>query len=67
MFKDKKCKKIIFWRNCLLLYIFVGLCSALISDVYKNFQVSNQSANANKFSRLVSVRVAYNVKEHLLK
>ena len=67
MFKNTKCSKVIFWRNCLILYILVGFCSASIADFYKSFQLSYQSDNASKFSRIMSLNVAYSVKRNLSK
>lgn len=57
----------IFWRNCIISYILVGICSSFIADFYQSFQLSNQSENSDRFSRLVSLGVAYSVKENLYK
>ena len=67
MFKNKECRKTVFWRNCFILYILVGVCSVSISDFYQSFQTSYQSANVNKFSRIISFNVAYSFKQSLSK
>ena len=63
MFKNKECSKLTFWRNCLILYILVGFCSASIADFYQSFQLSYQSANASKFSRIISLNATYSLKK----
>ncbi len=57
----------LFWRNCITAYILVGISSSLIADSYQSFQLSNQWGNGDRISRLVSLGVAYSVKENLYK
>ena len=67
MINNKKCSKFSFCRNCLVAYLLVGICSALIADFHKNFQISSQSANAANFSRVMSLTVAKSVKNNFSK
>ncbi|WPF88508.1 hypothetical protein VKI21_02825 [Cyanobacterium aponinum UTEX 3222] len=57
----------IFWRNCIIAYIIVGFSSSLIAEFYQSFQISNQWENGERLSRLVSIGVAYSMKENLYK
>lgn len=57
----------LFWRNCIIAYILVGICSSFIADFYQSFQISNQWENGDRISRLVSLGVAYSIKENLYK
>lgn len=59
--------KFTFIRNCLIIYILVGFLSSLVADVHKSFQMSSQSSNTNQLSRMISLVVAYQVKENLYK
>lgn len=56
-----------FWRNCIMAYILVGIFSSLMAESHQNFQISNQWENGYRLSRLVSLGVAYSLKENLYK
>lgn len=58
---------VVFCRNCLIIYIIVGVLASLMADSYKSFQASSQSVNASEFSRMISLKVAHQAKENLYK
>ena len=60
-----------FTRNCLLirnsiiLYVLVACFASLLADFHRNYQGSLQADNADKFSRIISLGVAYQAKQVL--
>lgn len=58
-------KNTILMRNCIILHLLVGCFASLLADFHKNYENSLQANNADKFSRLISLGVAYQTKQTL--
>ncbi len=50
-------------RNCLIVYTLTGLLSHIFAQSHHSFKQSTQSSNAYKFSRVISISLAYHAKE----
>lgn len=55
----------LFVRNCLIVYFIVGFLANTLAESHRNFQQSSQSTNAQTFSRVISLSLAYNAKQSL--
>lgn len=51
-------------RNCVILYLFSALFASLLADFHQNYQQSQQANNASKFSRIISLGIAYQTKQN---
>lgn len=49
--------------NCLILYSLVACLASVLADFRENYQDSVQADNAHKFSRIISISVAYQTKQ----
>ena len=58
-------KNSLFIRNIMIVYILVGIVASFLADFHQNYQNSLQGENANKFSRVISLGVAYQAKQIL--
>ena len=52
-------------RNSIILYLLVACFASLLADFHRNYQGSLQANNANMFSRIISLGVAYQAKQVL--
>lgn len=50
-------------RNCVILYFLSALCGSVLADSHQNYQQSQQANNADKFSRIISLGIAYQTKQ----
>lgn len=58
-------KNSLFIRNIMIVYVLVGILASFLADFHQNYQNSLQAENANKFSRVISLGVAYQTKQIL--
>lgn len=49
-------------RNCLIVYLLVGILANIFAESHRSFQESNQYLNADRFSRVISLGLAYHAK-----
>ena len=52
-------------RNSIILYLIVACLASVLADFHRNYQGSLQADNAHKFSRIISLGVAYQAKQVL--
>lgn len=53
-----------FIRNIIISHLLVACFANLLADSYQSYENSLQADNANKFSRVISLGIAYQAKQH---
>jgi hypothetical protein len=54
----------LFICNIIIVHLLVACFAILLADFRQNYQGSLQQSNANKFSRVISLGIAYQTKQN---
>ncbi len=56
-------KNHLFLCNCVIVYLLCAWFAVFVADFHENYQKSQQANNAENFSRIISLGVAYQAKQ----